>query len=195
MKPALEGDPIIREPAGPSKNTLLLLECERKRRREEGWPASNRGDDVDETTDIESGAYMPSLSLPRWQNLCYLGVEENIEQTTPSMKRAFRKPPISVKLEEDTELGKTNTRKRKAETADSPSANELEDGKYPQDRSTTGELLTLAELSLLRDDYHRPGNEIEPNMKKQAAVGPSGRRRPSTVKARGRSNKRRAIGQ
>ncbi|KAI4184431.1 MAG: hypothetical protein L6R41_004744 [Letrouitia leprolyta] len=162
----LEGDPIIREPAGPSKNTLLLLECERKRRREEGWPASNRGDDVDETTDIESG------------------VEENIEQTTPSMKRAFRKPPISVKLEEDTELGKTNTRKRKAETADSPSANELEDGKYPQDRSTTGELLTLAELSLLRDDYHRPGNEIEPNMKKQAAVGPSGRRRPSTVKAR-----------
>lgn len=110
------------------------------------------------------------------------------------MKRGLKKPQLDIKVEEDIQVGKAKTRKRKAEVADSPSANGFEDGKYPQNRPPTGELLTLPELSLLSEGHSRCKNKNEAISEKRAGVRASGRWRSPTVNTRGRSNKRRAIG-
>lgn len=63
---AVNGHSAIVHPTGLSANCEFLLRCERKRRREEGWQESNRGDDARlEIAETESSWGFPSLAQRR----------------------------------------------------------------------------------------------------------------------------------
>lgn len=54
---------MIIRPVGPTNDTEIVLRYERQRRREEGWEASNRGDDKEIEATDSSGPFPPLLGL------------------------------------------------------------------------------------------------------------------------------------
>lgn len=113
------------------------------------------------------------------------------------MKRAMARTPVEVKVEEDSDVAKAKTRKRKALTPNSPLTNsfdEHEDGKCSRSQATTGKLLTLAELSILSEERGHTTVKKDRVPEKRAIVGAQGSRKGPGNKAQSRSNKQRASG-
>ncbi|KAL8645822.1 MAG: hypothetical protein Q9210_006497 [Variospora velana] len=138
---AQNGHPVIMHPTAPSKDMEIILRCERQRRREEGWPASERGDDArEEIAETESSS------------------EESVREITPVLTRAARRILAPARLFDQLDTATEDQRKRKVRSPPvhrpPASLGYDEDGGLSLFRRAS-ETLTLTELSIL-DERGRP---------------------------------------
>ncbi|KAL8947315.1 MAG: hypothetical protein Q9222_006392 [Ikaeria aurantiellina] len=135
--------PLIIQPTGPSKDSLLLLRLEEERRREEEpWKR--------EVLDSQGARKLESSS------------SDEIVEVTPSRSRTTRKPQVKVKMEEEAKHTLASKKRKRDSGIAQPSTAELEDGEIEDEDKPTKPRTT-------RNSYHVPAVEapVRPHANKR----------------------------
>ncbi|KAL8924310.1 MAG: hypothetical protein Q9208_004091 [Pyrenodesmia sp. 3 TL-2023] len=140
-----DGRLVTIEPSGPNKRTGFLVLFEMQRRREQGWPATENGDEVPDTEPSEK---LPLLSsdvvetIPdAWQasknkTIKYdpangvnatTTMNKRQRMATPGLSHATRMTRAQAKLTYGVNMPTMNKRKRESTTPRSGTPNVLDD--------------------------------------------------------------------